>query len=154
MVIDANVFCSVFNPSSKDHYEFAPVLNWITKGAGFVVYGGTKYKQELANAPRYQKIFIELNNKGKTREVNCRLVDQDQKIVASLAKGTCDDQHIIAIFRVSGCHLFCSNDARSYKHIKDSKLYLKNQKHPLIYHKRKHSNMLCVRNIVSIRNVV
>ena len=153
MVIDANVFCSFFRTDAPDHSEFAPALKWVTKGQGFLVYGGTKYKQELTCAPKYFQLFIELKNKNRVKEINCALVDQHQRCVASLAENSCDDPHIIAIFRVSGCRIFCSNDKRSFEHIKNKKLYLKGQKIPLIYRKRKNMNLLCGNNIIAVRNV-
>ena len=107
LVVDANVFSSVFRPGSCNHAEFAPVLSWITAGPGFLVYGGTTYNNELKRARFYLGVFLELKKKGKAKEVNRGLVDKHEKIVKGLAGHTkCDDFHIIAIFRVSGCVLF------------------------------------------------
>ena len=155
LVIDANVFNSVFNGSSRDHAEYAPVLAWITKGPGFIVYGGSKYKKELAKARNYLQLFIELRKQGKVVEVRNDLVDQNEAVVNQLA-GTkkCNDAHIIAIFRVSWCRLLCSNDRLSDQFVKDPALYLKGQKLPSIYRSKKHRHLLRKENIVKIRNTV
>jgi hypothetical protein len=155
MVIDANVFNPVFRPDACNHAEFAPVLDWILNGSGFIVYGGTKYNEELNNARRYLGIFIELRKKGRAKEINRVLVDKHENIVRGLVNSDkCDDFHIIAIFRVSGCLLFCSNDARADCYIKDKRLYEKGQKPPSIYRKRTHRKLLNPTNIVVIRNLI
>jgi predicted nucleic acid-binding protein len=155
LVIDANVFSSVFNGLSSDHAEYEPVLAWITQGRGFIVYSGSKYKKELAQAHRYLQLFIELRKQGKVVEVNAVLVDQHEVVVNQLA-GTkkCNDAHIIAIFRVSGCRLLCSNDQLSDKYIKNPALYLKRQKPPLIYRSVQHVHLLRNEHIVRIRNAM
>lgn len=155
LVVDANVFSSVFRPSSCNHAEFAPVLSWITAGPGFLVYGGTTYNNELKKAKFYLGVFLELKKKGKAKEVNRALVDKHEKIVKGLASHTkCDDFHIIAIFRVSGCVLFCSNDARADCYIQDRKLYEKGQHPPSIYRNGTHRKLLNRHKIVQIRNVI
>jgi len=153
LVVDANVFSSVFRCDSCQHVDFAPVLRWITTGPGFLVYGGTKYNDELRNAKRYLGVFIELKNKGRAKEVNRTLVDQHEQLVKNLlGQNKCDDFHIIAIFRVSGCALFCSNDARADCYIKDRRLYEKGQHPPSIYRNKSHRTLLNPHNIVQIRN--
>ena len=155
LVVDANVFSSVFKPDSCNHAEFADVLRWITVGRGFLVYGGTKYNNELKNAKHYLGVFSELKKKGKAKEVNRILVDEHEEVVKNLVgHKKCDDFHIIAIFRVSGCLVFCSNDARADCYIKDKKLYEKGQCPPSIYRKGTHRKLLSKHNIVQIRNVV
>ncbi len=154
LVVDANVFSSVFRSDSCNHAEFAPVLSWITDGPGFLVYGGTKFNDELKNAKRYLAVFIELKKKGKAKEVSRALVDQHEEVVKNLVgHDKCDDFHIIAIFRVSGCLLFCSNDARADCYIKDKQLYENGQRPPSIYRSGKHRKLLNQHNIVQIRNV-
>lgn len=153
VVVDANVFSSLFRPDSCNHAEFAPVLNWITAGPGFLVYGGTKYYNELRNAKRYLAIIIELKKKGKAKEVDRALVDQHEKTVKHLVgHDRCDDFHIIAIFRVSGCVLFCSNDMRADCYIKNRHLYQKGQHPPSIYRNKSHRTLLNPDSIVQIRN--
>lgn len=153
LVLDINVLL-VFQTDSAAHTEFAPVMNWVTRGAGFLVYGGTRYKQELARAAKYVPYFVELRRANRLREVNSGLVDSHQKTVESLAPAACDDPHIIAIFRVSGCRVFCSNDKRADEHTKNEQLYLPGQKPPSIYRGRKHRRLLCKKNIVAIQNGV
>jgi hypothetical protein len=50
IIIDADTLGLVFNPETKEHKKFKPVLEWINNGKGKIVYGGTKYEKELINA--------------------------------------------------------------------------------------------------------
>lgn len=155
LVLDANVFAPVFRKDSLEHERFAAVLDWITTGPGFLVYGGTKYHKELRSAGRYLAVFIELKKKGKAKEVNQRLVDQHEKIVKDLVQDNkCDDFHIIAIFRASGCLLFCSDDSRADCYIKNKRLYEKGQHPPSIYRNETHRRLLNRSKIVEVRNVI
>jgi len=154
LVIDANVFCAVFCATSKEHTKFEPIKRWVTKGAGFIVYGGTKYKDELRKASKYMGFFTELSRKNKVKMINDQIVDQHQALVETIAGNSCDDHHIIAIFRASQCRLFCSNDKRADEHIKNRHLYPKGQKIPSIYRDIRHKRLLCKRNIVPIQNQV
>jgi len=155
LVIDANVFGAVFKTDSCNHADFVDVLNWITAGPGFLVYGGSKYRQELINARQYLATFIELKKKGKAKEISQKLVDENEEIVKKLiGHNKCDDFHIIAIFRVSGCLLFCSNDARADCYIKNRKLYEKGQRPPSIYRNSSHRRLLNRHKIVQVKNTV
>ena len=81
IVIDANVFSSVFSRSSLDHGEFKPVLKWIIEGRGKIVYGGTKYISELRAAPKYLGIFNQLEMAGKVVKLCDSRVDDFQKLI-------------------------------------------------------------------------
>ena len=121
IILDINILSSVFSQAAMKHREFEPVLKWITEGHGRVVYGGTKYKKELGKTP-YLKIFSLLNIYNRAIPLNDEEVDKEQQYVESLENDPdFDDPHIIAMVRVSGCKLLCSNDTRSIRFIRDKK---------------------------------
>jgi len=154
IVIDANVFGSVFCDKACDHAEYKPVKDWVTEGKGFIVYGGTKYNNELRRATQYLGIFVELRKKGRVKKITDDLVDQHQaEVEAVVRSGDFDDGHLVAIFRVSGCRLLCSNDARLDTYIKNRLLYLRKQRPPSIYRGKKHRRLLCDKNIVPLCHV-
>ena len=126
IIIDTNTFASVFNEQCREHKKFVPVYKWIRFGKGRVVYGGTTYKNELRQAPRYWGVFIELRKQGKAQPVDDDKVDQRQaELEAMVHRKDFDDAHIIAIVTVSGCRLVCSDDMRAYPFIQDKSLYPK-----------------------------
>jgi predicted nucleic acid-binding protein len=157
LVVDTSVFSAVFNSEDQNHKEFKPVTKWITerKQKGFLVYGGSTYLSQLKRCPKYYRIIIELKNIGRAKTVNHKMVDEHQVIVNSLMNPNehFDDTHIIAIFRVSRCQLFCSKDKSADKYITDRQFYLPGQRVPKIYREKSHTHLLCPRNIVDIKNL-
>jgi predicted nucleic acid-binding protein len=155
IVIDANAIAYVFNPKNSKHRSFKPVLDWIVYGKGKVVYGGTKYKKELARASSYLKLILELIKIRKLVEINGKLIDRAEHEIKQRVKSkNLDDPHIIAIFIVSSCRLFCSADKRADRFVQDSSFYPKKHKMPKIYRGLKHRHLLCEKNIVSLKNIV
>jgi hypothetical protein len=58
IIIDTNRFSSIFEEENSDHDEFKPILDWIIFGKGKIVYGGTKYKQELTRAANIEECSL------------------------------------------------------------------------------------------------
>ena len=143
IVVDTNVIPSVFNPQSADHQEFQPVFAWIAHGRGKMVYGGTKYIEELNKFTKYNSLLAELRRIRKIVLVDKASVDSIQEEVSQKIKHKdFNDQHIIAIVIVSGCKLVCSNDKKSYPFVKKKSLYPNGAQRPKIYSSRRHTNLL------------
>lgn len=154
IVIDMNVLPIILNAKHNDHNKYIDVHKWVTRGKGFIVFGGTHYINELRALGSYLGIISELQRKGRTRRLIDELVDKEELRVARLLKGSgCDDCHLIAIIRTSGCRLICSNDKRADKYLKNPKYYLKRQKPPHIYRDKTHKHLLCDKNICDIKNL-
>ncbi len=143
IVVDINTLAPVFNEMCVRHEEFCPVKNWIDKGRGFLVFGGTRYKEELRRTYRYLRLVRQMKDSGQAVAIRDDLVDAAEVEVIEVTKGTdCDDQHIIALLGVSRCPLFCSNDSRSYKYIGDKSLYPKGMARVRIYSSKKNHTLL------------
>lgn len=125
IIIDTNSFASVFDPNSSNHEEFKPVFEWILKGKGKMIYGGTKYNTELSKARKYLKIFSLFNSKAKkVIVINKETVDKEEQRISELIPDKdFDDPHLAAIVSVSRCQLICSNDTRSIKYVTNSSIY-------------------------------
>ncbi|APC41039.1 type II toxin-antitoxin system VapC family toxin [Clostridium estertheticum] len=148
IIIDTNVFASVFNCSSAEHEDFKPVLDWITKGSGKAVIGGNTYRTELKKAKRYLKLFTLLASCNKIIHVDDAEVDQIEiNLKKQLVHRDFDDPHLIALTIVSKTKLICSGDARAYKYIKDPNLYPKCFNRPKIYKGKENKNLLIDENI-------
>lgn len=153
IVIDTNVLSCVFSGTNCRHDDYRPVLDWILKGPGFAVYGGSSYFRELLGARTYLKLLVELKNRGRAKLVNKVAVDAEQALVEGIVPRACDDAHLIAIFRASGCRLLCSNDRRADTYVKNKRFYRKGQHPPRIYRSKTHVRLLCARNVVALRNI-
>jgi hypothetical protein len=124
VVIDMNTLAPVFNEGCVQHADFRPIKEWIERGHGVLVFGGTRYKEELSKAYRYLRLIRQMKISGHAVSIQDDAVDEAEIRVIAQTTGTdCDDQHIIALLGVSGCPLFCSNDGRSFRYIRDKRLF-------------------------------
>lgn len=134
IILDTNCFSHVFRPNDKRHTEFRPVLEWIIRGTGFLVYGGTKYLDELKKAGSYVCLFRLLKEIGKVIEVDCSKVNEYQnKVMEIESDPDFDDPHLPAIVAVSHCKLICSADERSIKFVTRRDFYPKRFSVPKYY---------------------
>ena len=154
IVIDINALSMVFNSSNSRHNEFTDVKQYIDSRAGFVVFGGTKYKAELAEAGRYLRLLRQLRDAGKAISILDNAVDTIEVHVLALTDKTdCDDQHVIALLGASRCALLCSIDNRSFPFVKDKSLYPKGSPAVRIYTSPRNRKLLkkvdpsCLRNV-------
>lgn len=154
IVVDVNCLPAVLNEKHSAHAEFEPVLNWIQEGKGKLVYGGSKYMQELGCLTRYLKVVATLENKRRTVHVPDQEVDHEQnEIDRFYSHSKFDDSHLVAIILVSRCRLLCSLDKNSHPFITSNQFYdgrHPSVKKPKIYSSRKHIGLLVGKNIASI----
>ncbi|GGB30701.1 hypothetical protein [Mucilaginibacter rubeus] len=139
IIIDTNTLGPVFNCENVNHSTFKPVYNWIIEGQGKVVYGGTKYLEEIS---KYRRIFKVLKDINKAISIDNEKVDL-MTIEASkaIAHPDFDDQHLIGLLLVSKCKLICSDDKRAYPFFTHS-LFFKARNRPKIYHTLKGISLL------------
>lgn len=148
IIVDTNCFARVFNRECKEHEEFAPVLNWIVNGNGFLVYGGSKYLEELKKSCVYMKIFRLLRDLNKAFEFDRQLIDKlTLEYQKKYGNKDFDDPHLPAIVIVSKCRLICSDDKRSIPYVTASYMYPKRFSKPSYYIGSKDSYLLVDRNI-------
>lgn len=152
LVLDINSFHCVFNKESDSHEQFKPVYDWIINGSGKLVFGGTKYEEEISKLAKYRRLLAQLNKLRKIVRVSDEKVDQRElAIKQSCPDPDFDDPHLVALLSVSGCKIFCSEDERSYKYIKRREWYTNGI--PKIYRARsfsRASSLLADKNMVGI----
>lgn len=134
IIIDTNCFANVFSRSSAKHKDFEPVLKWIIEGRGILIYGGSKYKEELRKASRYLTLFRLLKEVGKAVNKFDNEIDRLQKsIEAKKVEQEFNDVHLLAISVVSRCMLICSEDTKSIKYVTSRKYLPKGSLKPVYY---------------------
>ena len=147
IVIDTCTFDTVFNPDAKTHLNFEPVLKWILKGNGKLVFGGTVYSEEIKQSPNRIGLVVELRKKRKVIDIEDTTIDElSGKISKKITDSDFDDPHIIALISISKSKLVCSIDKRAYPYFKNRNLY-PNRRVPIIYSSIKHSKHLSDKNI-------
>jgi hypothetical protein len=154
LVIDTNCFALVFEPKTKDHKKFVPVLNWITKGRGRMIYGGTKYNAELGKAIKVLGIVKELSTQRRTIHFENATVDP---IAAGLKEkfpeAAFDDEHIAALVIASRCCVVCTKDDVAVSYFKRPDMFsdYAGVERPKIYKGHpSHKNLCCDRHLVRV----
>jgi len=143
IVIDVNRVPSVLNPKSSDHVEFQPILDWIDRRRTKIVYGGTKYTDELSKMKRYFAILTEMKRAGIIEVLDKVTVDLEQaNINQRTTHKNFNDQAIVAIIIVSRCRLLCSNDTSSLTFVRARNLYPRGIEPPKIYRDRRDRRQL------------
>ena len=143
IVIDTNTLAPVFNQSNEEHDEFRPVKDWISRRQGYLVFGGTRYRQELKKTYRYMRLVRQMKDSGHAVEIRDEPADTNEVAVIQKTSGTdCDDQHIIALLGTSRCPLLCSRDIRSYEFVTKKSLYPKGMPKVRIYSSGKNRDLL------------
>jgi len=144
IIIDTNCIATLFTKSAVNHKEFEPVLEWILKGKGVMIIGGTKYRQEISKLNKYLTIIRYIKEAGKLYEGNCDAIDKYQSSVEILSDDPdFDDPHLVAMVFVTKCKIICSVDDRSIKHVTDAKYYPTNFRKPVYYKSAKNIDLLC-----------
>ena len=144
IILDTNCFANVFSAKSTKHEEFKPVLEWVKKGKGIFVYGGSKYIQELRTASKYLRIFRLLKDIKKIHEGNKEEIDKWEKEIKEKIKDQAfNDHHLSAIVIVTKCRIICSDDITSIKFVTNRDLYPKGIKKPKYYTGKKNKDLLC-----------
>lgn len=124
IIVDTNCFACLLCRSNKEHKKFAPVLEWIVSGRGFLVFGGTKYKDELKKSYKFLHFVRNLKLVRKVVTFDDRLIDDLQaKYEQKIVHPNFDDPHLPAIVLVSKCRLICSKDKHSAPFVTSPSLY-------------------------------
>lgn len=143
VLLDTNCFAHVFNRNDKKHDEFEDFLNWLCCGPGYLVYGGSKYINELKNAERYRKVFSILNSYNKAIVFNTVTVDNEQERIIHLVNDPdFDDPHLPAILIVAKCNVVCSVDSRCFPFLSRKDVYAGKVKCPKFYTGKRCSRLL------------
>jgi hypothetical protein len=144
----------VFNSESKFYSEFSPVNQWLhNKEKAKLVYGGTKYREEMSELRKYLPYLVELRRLNRIAEIDDRVVDSEEaELYAKVLKADFNDAHIIAIFISSGCQVLCSKDKHADRYLKMNSLYPEGKRPPKIYRGKKHIHLLCDKNLVNLQN--
>lgn len=149
IIIDTNALPSVFKQSSVNHLQFKPVRDWILDGKGKVVFGGTKYIDEIKGT--YLGIMLQLRKAGKAVIIPSELVDREQYIVEGMIVHVdFDDPHLVGLLRVSGCKLICSLDVKAYPFFRHITFFGLAANRPRIYSSRKNICLLQDRFITDV----
>ncbi len=108
VVVDANRASVVLGGPVPDDYK--PVIDWISRRGGRLVYGGSKFKQELARVRAAALLVQNWRSRGLAIEIAEAEIAAELTVVETIGYGS-DDPHVIALVRASGARTVVTGDA-------------------------------------------
>lgn len=134
IIVDTNLASRIF---SRQDDNFSPILNWVEGRKGMLVHGG-RLSRELFRLREVRRILIEYDRQGFIHRSDDNSVDEEEGQVS----GDCnsDDPHIIALARVSGARVLCTNDRDLMDDFCNRNLVPNPRGH--IYQRREHAHLL------------
>jgi hypothetical protein len=137
VIIDANLASIVFGiPPDSD---FIPVLEWLTRKGGCLVYGG-KLADELWRIESSRRLIRALQQAGRANLIDKSELEVEEMNLKEVNLCQSNDLHIIALARVSGARTLCSHDITLHKDFKNPKLISKPR--GSIYQNARHKRLL------------
>lgn len=136
LIVDANLGARVFaEPADAD---FSPVLDWL-EGNGCLVMGG-QLARELARIERARRYVLGLQRAGRARLIPDEQVEADRVTVAATGLCRSNDDHVVALARVSGARVVCTQDRDLQRDFRNHRLIA----HPRgsVYQRREHAKLL------------
>jgi hypothetical protein len=140
LIVDANraslVFTQLLSP------DFVPIRNWLTspKKDGQLVIGG-HLKAELNKINGARRFILELQRARRARFIPDSKVSAEEARVDAMSSCQSNDAHVIALARVSGARVLCSEDGALWADFKNPRLI--NNPRGRIYRTAQHARLLC-----------
>lgn len=146
IIVDNDISVDFF--IQKKETDYAPVYKWLNAGKGKIVYGG-KNRDELVQHADVASELIDLDQAGRAYyEKDSRLLSLIESLLCSNSDYKCNDCHVLALARLSGCRILCSNDKalcgdfgkRALLGDSRGRVYKNNSHRDLLYKKNNHSS--------------
>ncbi len=122
VIVDANLASLVFKTQPSNHY--APVITWLTKKDGLLVYGG-QLARELGKVEVARRFLVTLQRAGRAKLIPDPELEKEESVVHATGLCQSNDAHVIALARVSGARTLCSRDAALHQDFKNAQLIAK-----------------------------
>ena len=106
LIVDANRAHVVF--TQRDAEVAAPIWEWLKKG-GILVYGG-RLVEELGRTAGALRLLAELRRSGRAVLESDATMALEEERVRATGECSSNDQHVIALARVSGARVLYTED--------------------------------------------
>ena len=121
-IVDANVASRFF--SVPPDPELLPLWEWINDGRGVLVVGG-RLLTELFKIRDAANAIQEWQRVGRAAVLDADAVEAETRAVEKTGLCVSNDEHVIALARVSGARLLCSGDNNLRKDFRNPELISK-----------------------------
>jgi hypothetical protein len=136
LIVDTNQRDAFFGRPTNPAY--APAVAWITSGGGRLVYGG-KLRTEFATRPGVARLLDAWVKSGRAVLYADDLVESEERRVLAIGIRS-DDEHVLALARLSGARLICTEDADLIVDTRDKRILDKPRAR--IYQRAEHAELL------------
>lgn len=149
-IVDINVVHQCLGKGRTEAGKF--FFDWLLNG-GILVVGGSKFEAEIRNDSRFLRFVNERRQSGKVRQgIDRDKVDAEQQRLVRLKICDSDDQHILALARVSDTRILFTNDDALQNDFRNPSII--NRPRGQVYTTAVHKEVQQVhRDILSPRNV-
>jgi hypothetical protein len=106
IIVDANRAHILF--SQPESEAAAPIWDWL-KRDGILVYGG-KLAAELGKVTASRRLLVELVRGGRAILEAAEEVDREESLLRVTGHCKSDDQHVVALARISGARVLFTED--------------------------------------------
>lgn len=97
------------------------MINWIDRRKGGIVYGG-KLADELFGSEKARRRLKAWVRAGRAFEQDPKAVEVESGTVGALGLCRSNDEHVIALARLSGARVLCAGDAKLMDDFSDLRL--------------------------------
>ncbi len=136
MIVDANLAARVFQETAEP--DLAPILNWLAAG-GELVFGG-HLATELSRMDKPKRFLLALLRAGRARRVSDASIAAEEAVVEATGHCRSNDQHVLALARVSGARTLCTYDRDLQRDFRDPRLI--SDQRGSIYQRKEHARLL------------
>lgn len=121
LIIDTNVAGQVFD--EEPIADLRPVTEWLLskKHQARLALGG-RLKEELFQIGRVRAALTSLFRAGRVKIISDGQIQQEEQALTQLGICASNDLHLLALARLSGARLLCSNDENLHADFKNHKI--------------------------------
>ena len=140
LILDTNRFGDALSDPPAPAY--VPLLRWLTDpdGDGALVFGGTKYRREIDKLEKARLFFVNRCRAGRAYLVDQGIVDTEEARLCAAKACTSDDEHVVALARMSGARIVCTEDRALWRDVRDKKLL--DRPRGRVYRTARHKSLL------------
>jgi hypothetical protein len=136
LILDADIIHQIF-PSPKSDYQ--PIYTAIMERRARIVYGG-RLLDEYLQMNQFMRLLSKLDQQGGARKISDVDVDQEEEALLNANQCSSNDHHIIALSRISGARLLCTDDRRLTRDFTDPRLISNPRGN--VYKRASHANLI------------
>ena len=120
-IVDANVGHEVFSEASQSEAG-RYFYDWLIRRNGGILVVGGDVLRELEPSADFQRVFGERLLAGRARRIPDDIVDGETEALRALRVCRSNDEHVLALARVSGARLLFTNDRALQQDFRDTSI--------------------------------